>query len=333
MGTGAAAALTSFNGLVSALAPANAPDLSFFEAFPNGVAGADTSALVTTALTFGTTDVLEPYATALTTYATLLNQIATLNNRVGAVSARVSRDSFDPTSFLDLGNILETLQNDVYGPDRSTLLSNLTTCLAATSANVTPACAAIIANTTGNAYEWYDPSSGQNPNFSAQQNTIALQYTGTYTNNNSSSWPMDVVYVNPLPTSAWDDVNEFVLIAGQAPLVGFADVAFVNGRTAETFASLVFLPLDPDADLSSVVTAVYTTQGTQPPGLWFSYYDNGPGPATNDASEPLVWLNSTETCAPTFSLPCAIGFGLESAAPDYPLSFQMAQIPSFFTPE
>jgi hypothetical protein len=333
MGTGAATALSSFNGLVGALSGANGPDLSFFETFPGGVAGADTPAVVTTALTFGTTDVLEPYATALTTYTTLLNQIATLNNRVGAVSSRVSQDSFDPTSFLNLGTTLTTLQNDLYGPDRSTLLGNLTTCLAATSANVTTACAAIIANTVSSAYEWYDLSTGQNPNFSAQQNTIALQYTGTYTNNNSSSWPMDVVYIGELPTSEWSDVNEFVLIAGQAALVGFADVAFVNGGSTETVASLAFLPLYPNDDLSSVVGSVYTTQGTTAPGLWFSWYDNGPGPATNDASEPLVWLNSTETCAPTFSLPCAIGFGLESTAVDYPLSFQMAQIPSFFTPE
>jgi hypothetical protein len=97
-------------------------------------------------------------------------------------------------------------------------------------------------------------------------------------------------------------------------------------------ASLAFLPLDQDAGLSDVVTAVYTTQGTSPPGLWFSWFDQGPGPATNDLDQPMVWLSST-SCAPSFTFPCSVGYGLQTTDTDYPLAFQVVQIPGFFVPE
>jgi hypothetical protein len=53
--------------------------------------------------------------------------------------------SFNPETFLDLLSYLDPLEN-IYAADRSTLLSNLESCLAATSANVTTVCGPIIDN-------------------------------------------------------------------------------------------------------------------------------------------------------------------------------------------
>ncbi len=330
MGTAASNALSSLNDLVSGLDGASNPDLSFFQTFPNGVAGADTTAPVTVPIPVTTSDLLEPYATQLSTYLTLLNEIATLNNRTVTLQAKVAEPNFDPTSFLDVQSSLEELEDGAYDPDRSTLLSNLENCLSATESNVTSVCAPIINNTIANAYEWYD-TGGENPNFFARENTIALQYTGLLTYNNGSSWPQDVVYIPQLPS--WSDLNEFFLIGNQAALVGFADAAYINAGATETGASLAFLPLDPNADLSQLTSKVFTTQGTQPPGLWFGYINGGPSPATNDADQPLEWLGTTETCAPSFAFPCPIGYGLQFGALDYPLSFQMTQIQNLFTAE
>jgi hypothetical protein len=330
MGDGASNALSSFNALVDGLSGATNPDISFFETFPNGVAGADTSAPVALSIPIATSDLLEPYSTQLSTYLTLLNEIATLNNRTLTLLNKVGQPDFNPTSFLDVASYLEELEDDLYDQDRITLLDNLENCLAATEDNLTTVCAPIIDNTIANAYQWYD-TDGQNPNFFARQNTIALQYTGLLTYNNGSSWPQDVVYLQQLPS--WSNVNEFFLIGGQAALVGFADAAYVNGGATETGASLAFLPLEPSADLSEVTTEVFTTQGTPPPGLWFGYINGGASPATNDGDQPLEWLGTTETCAPSFAFPCPIGYGLEPGALDYPLSFQMTQIDHLFTPE
>jgi hypothetical protein len=337
MGSGASQALTSFNNEVSALSGATNPDISFFAAFPGGVAGADTSEPVPGSIPQNATnDVLKPYAAELNQYLKLVNQIVTLSNRVSTYATvtsslynKVQQGDFNPSSFLNVTSYLEPLAK-TYQDDRATLLSNLQACLIATEDNVTSVCGPIINNTIDNAYDWYDTGGG-NANFAAQQNAIALQYAGLFTNNNGSSWPQDVFYAFELP--AWSDVNEFFLIGGKAGLVSFADTPYVNAGTTETAASLTFLPLELNADLSDLTTSVFTTEGTTPPGLWFSWFDAGPGPATNDADEPLQWLGLTNICQPSFSDPCPIGYGLQDGQPDYPLSIQMTQIPNFFTAE
>lgn len=337
MGDGAANALNSLSAQVSGLNGASNPDISFFETFPNGVAGAATPAPGLAEIPTPTSDLLEPYATELSKYLTLLNEIATLTNRTQTLLSKVRQPDFNPTSFLDLASSLEELEDNLYDQDRITLLSNLENCLAATEDNLTSVCAPIINNTIANAYQWYDVN-GQNPNFFAQQNTIALQYTGLLTSNNESSWPQDVVYLPQLPS--WSNVNEFFLIGNQAALVGFADSAYFDGTLDSngdpvpvSGASLAFLPLKPNEDLSQVTTQVFTTQGTQPPGLWFSYINGGPGPATNDRDQPLEWLGTTASCAPSFAFPCPIGYGLIPGALDWPLSFQMTEIGNLFTPD
>ena len=236
MGSGATKALNSFNALVGDLSSATNPDLSFFETFPNGVAGANTTQLVTTAIPLSTTnDVLNPYKSELKQYVTLLNQIATLNNRTGTLNNAVSVGHFNPTSLIDLVSYLDKLEN-VYKSDRTTLLTNLETCLAATRTNVKTACGPIINNTITNAYEWY-ASSGEHPNFFAQQNTLALQYTAAFSSSAFPSYPsvsLDVFYVDELPSFATAGSN--IAIAGEAALVSFADRTYPDPETANGFA-------------------------------------------------------------------------------------------------
>jgi hypothetical protein len=333
---GATAALKDIGTDVQNLATATGNvDISFFETFPSGVAGVATITPQTASIPQTTTnDVLDPYKADLERYLTLLNEISTLNNRVstdiavtGSLYNKIQQSSFNPTSFLDLSTYLADLAG-LYQQDRGNLFDDLGDCLLATEDNVTSVCAPIINNKITNAYDWYG-SSSNNLAFFAQQNTIALQYAARFTNNNGSSWPQDVFYAFELP--AWSDVNDFVLIGGKAALVSFADTPYINGGKTETEASLTFLPLEVNTDLADLTSAVVTTQGTMPPGLWFSWFGNQQGPATNDADQPPQWLGLTDICEPSFSNPCAIGYGLQTDQPDYPLSIQMSQIPGFFT--
>jgi hypothetical protein len=170
--TGATQALDSFNQQVASLSGATNPDLSFCETFPHGVAGAGTPALVTTPIPLQTSDVLAPYKSQLEQFLTLLNQIATLNNRVRLLHDLFeSNPDFNPVRLLDLVSYLDRLEN-IYRVGRSTLFRNLANCLAATSANVTSVCQPILAHQATNAFEYYGA------NFFAQQNRLALQYTG-----------------------------------------------------------------------------------------------------------------------------------------------------------
>ena len=127
---------------------------------------------------------LQPYASQLEQYVTLLNQIATLNNRVGLMQSLVTNTpSFNPETFLDLLSYLDPLEN-IYTADRSTLLGNLESCLAATSANVTTVCGPIIDNQATDAFEYYAtfPTScaAAGDCFFAQQNTLALPSTSVW---------------------------------------------------------------------------------------------------------------------------------------------------------
>jgi hypothetical protein len=78
MATGAIDAGNAFNTLAQEVEAGE--NLNFFALFPSGVAGVDTSALITQAVE-SHTDVLAPYQAQLEQSLTLLNEIATLGNR------------------------------------------------------------------------------------------------------------------------------------------------------------------------------------------------------------------------------------------------------------
>lgn len=331
MATGAANASNAFTEWVNSLGAGS--NLSQFALFPSGVAGVnpgiETLPMPTPTVT---NDVLVGYQSQLQQYMDVVNQLGTLQNRATYLAGAVSQQGFDPANTnlqLSVTGALNSVSNTYLNDKKGVFLKNLAACLAATSVNVDTVCQPVTDSYNSNiktAYDWYK---SQNAAQLPLQNTIALQYSGIFTNNNNSQWPQDVVYYDPLP--AWSNVNDFVLIGGQAALVGFADAPYVNGGSTQEAASLSFLPLRPTADLSEILTEVYTTQNTQPPGLWFGWLNNVPSPGTNDVSQPLSWLGGSTFCQPTAENPCEIWFGINNQlAPDYPTSFKMDAIPGLF---
>jgi hypothetical protein len=329
MSTGAEDASDAFTSWVNSIGAES--NLSAFALFPSGVAGVTNPGIETLPMPTTTSDVLIEFKDDLEQYTDVLNQFATLGNRASFLSSAVATEMYNPADtelMLDLTGALDSIEVQ-YASEKSAFIENLSNCLSASATTVDAECQAVSDNAMNEiktAYDWYKANNGTQL---LLQNTIALQYAGTLTNNNSSEWPLDVVYIDPLPS--WDSVNEFVLIGGQAALVGFADAAYVNDGTTEQTSSLAFLPLEPTADLSEILTEVFTTQDTSPPGLWFGWLDNEPSVATNDKSQPLAWLGGSDFCSPTAEDPCEIWFGIESSlAQDYPLSFRMNAIKNLF---
>jgi hypothetical protein len=298
IGQGATQALSSFNQLVTGLSSATNPDLSFLQTFPSGVAGASIPQAVTIPIPFQTSDVLMPYKPQLEEVLTLVNQISTLNNRVRLLQGLFeSEPSFNPAELLDLVSYLDRLEN-IYTADRNTLLTSLQRCLGATSANVTSVCQSIIANQATNAFEYYG-ANGSGNSFFAQQNTLALQYTGGNTPSGSVTFPQDVIYVDELPSFV-ANFRQPVPIAGEAAFVSFVDRPVPGpGGTA---ALVDILALEPNAPLStnSVSTKVRTTAAPSP----FIPYEVFSGGVTGAAPASFT----TISCTPTFAQPCAINY-------------------------
>jgi hypothetical protein len=313
LGQGATDALNSFNGLVAGLSTAtNGPDLSFLQIFPNGVAGATTPQAVTSpipASAIPTNDVLAPFKPQLEQVLTLLNQIATLNNRVGLLHSLLRNvPSFNPLPLLDLVGYLDRLSN-IYGPDRRTLRQNLANCLQATSTNVQSVCQPIINNQATNAYEYYG-GNGPGSDFFAQQNTLALQYTGVNQDTGAAVLlALDVLYIDELPSFAGIDPP----ITGEAAFVGFVDrpVPIGGGGFArESFVDiLALMPTEP-LSTNSVSTKVRATPAAPSP---FTFWRAGAGfgvpnpPAVGIEPRPgAVFISAP--CTPTFANPCAIDY-------------------------
>lgn len=329
MATGSSNASGAFTEWVNGLGAGS--NLSAFALFPSGVAGEnpgiETLPMPTPTVT---NDILTSYKNQLVQYMDLTNQLATLENRASYLSKSINQTTYDPANTqlqLSLSGVLNLLETNYHTDKQNTFVKNLGACLQATASNVTTVCQPILDNQFTTPYDFYQSSSKPNKQL-LLQNTIALQYSGIFTNNNGSQWPQDVVYFNPLP--AWN-INQFVLIKNQAALIGFANAAYVNAGNTQVTPSLSFLPLYPSADIQEVTTQVYTTQGTNSPGLWFGWLNNTPSPGTNDLTQPLSWLGGTSFCFPTAQNPCEIWFGINNnLAPDYPISFKMDPIPNLF---
>jgi hypothetical protein len=295
IGQGATTALNSFNQMVTDLSGATNPDLSFLHIFPSGVAGAVTSQAVTTPIPTPSSDVLAPYKPQLEEFVTLVNQIATLNNRVRLLQSLFnSEPNFNPAQLLDLVDQLNRLE-DTYTADRNRLLSSLQNCLAATSANVTMVCQPIIANQATNAFEYYG-TGGLGNNFFAQQNTLALQYTGV------DRYPLDVIYIDKLPPFVAAGPN--IPIAGEGAFVSFLDRLPFPGATADPLVHI--LALEPNAPLSTnnVSTKVRANPAAPSPfTLWLIIFVP---PATLVSAANNTF--TSVSCTPTFAEPCAINY-------------------------
>lgn len=296
-------------------------NINTFSLFPYNVAG---STLVTlnTENAPGPTlpDTLQPYQTELTNYLALLNQIATLNNRASHLSTAVGQDDFNwesPDTYINLQETLTTLSG-TYTVDVEKMVKNLGQCLSATTGDVNADCAPIINNTIQDAYTWYGSNEG-NQNWPAQQNTIALQYVGTfnttYTTNISlpsggQQLPTDVVYIDELPDLAGTAAAN---ISKQSALAAFADAQYTWGNTTATNQSGALLPLPTMTDIEDIVEVNST-----PKGGFYGVYDT----TWFNAGSPIIWRTS---CKPTFAQPCELYYQAQDSGINWlditPISF------------
>ncbi len=282
-------------------------DISFFEPFPNGVHGVSTDALMYLSIAnivAGATDLYQQYKTQLDTYVGLLNQIGTLYNRAYSLFGKVYGTSFDPQQLLSISGYLSSLQT-TYQADRATLINNLLSCLGSVSQ-----CGPVINNNIVDAYTWYGTGGG-NPNFKAQQNSVALQYAGIYNDSQSDSYPNDTVYMYQLPTFQSPAQN----ISGMAALTAFADATYYAYGASQNGPSAILLPLPVGVDIGHTYSEADMT--------YYGIYSTGWSPGTG--AQSLEWI--TPPCQPSFQNPCSLGYKWKSGSTGVTLT----AIPNFFT--
>ena len=282
----------------------NGGNYSGLATFPNGVAGVQTtqivdnqslSALIAADSAPQYTDLMAGYASQLTNYLNIYNQIATLYNRamylgndnsqygLGKINQSYSfagySQNFNPTPIIDISGSYFSPLLDQYGSDLSLIIKNLSSCTGASSANVSTACQPIVeAYNKGvtSAYDWYGTNlngNGVSNNNFALQNTIALQYSGT-TNNTGGTFPLDVVWVQALPTSTFSQTinalpSGVTNPAGLPGLIAFVDEPYtwiVDGNPWVNMNS-PFAQLIPVS--SSSITTISTPTSSYVP---YTYY-------------------------------------------------------------
>lgn len=308
--------VTAFNTTYSAQpAPTDLSGLIVFPSGLQGVTGMSSIAYQSVDSLLAVSeyeDIFAIYKDQLDNYITILNQISTLANRANYLYALLYDSSsktflFDTyPSMLDVANNYLSSLSSIYYADRETMVNNLGTCLNATSTSVGSACSHIIdlyANGIRSAYGWYSVT-GANPNgvstanrAFAQQNTIALQYTGQYTDN-YSSFPMDMVWAGQLPTStAWGDAVPTPYDPSSTPaLIGFVDYPYVTNGSPSTTPWAMFIPMsNPAYNMTSPLTGFV-------PELW-SFSESAWTPWTGTT----LSINGQNGCtASAFNSPCTL---------------------------
>lgn len=187
---------TAFTDFITQVVPAatSSGQYNGIYPFPYGVSGVTTAALAYENLPSDIqySDILYPYVDQLNNYTEILNQITTLYNRAYFLNNQFSlvyqgaTNYLNPTPALNLQtNYLQPLY-EAYLQDYSEMVSNLTSCMNASSTNVTSVCQSVINLYNDgilNAFDFYDSNSPTvqtiTTNTNLQQNTIALQYSGT----------------------------------------------------------------------------------------------------------------------------------------------------------
>jgi hypothetical protein len=298
---GATSAIQTFQQAVTNPLPT---DLSIFAVFPYGVAGVNAGELQTIPVA-GASDAYENYKNELTQYVDLINQINTLKNRATLLSQEIGTYQYNPTG-LNIQNYLTNVAN-TYNSDFNTLINNLTTCLNATASDVGEACSPVINNTSSNAYIWYSANGG-NPDWAAQQNTVALQYTGNYTDPTGSyQIAQDVVYLNEMsfPTQGGNNGYQYAgNMNDQASLTLFADAPFYLSGAMQTYSQVIVFPMPQNVDLYDITSKAQTHYARI---LDDNLYNTLNPFATNTYPSDYYWT-SGQDCTPTFAAPC--GFGI-----------------------
>ena len=252
--------ISGANGFMAAYS--NSPsDLSGLVLFPNpllGIAGqsATETQSIQSLMQSQTSypDVFKSYAAALSNYVTVYNQIATLSQRANTLYNRVN--TYDVSNTLNPIPYIQPLINE-YGADASSMLNNLAACLiSSNSKNIENKCEPVTSlynNGILNAYQWYG-SSSTNPNdytvstlANLQNNSIALQYTGLYSDTTGTILPMDYVWTSQLPGASGgyntppSGVDQ---IYNLPSLIGFADAPWVIAGGSTGIAALELIPIN-----------------------------------------------------------------------------------------
>jgi hypothetical protein len=267
MNSCAVGALDSYNTSLAQVIAGNSHDMTIAAVFPYGVQGVTMTPTQGTinsiatlfANSLSSVDPFTPLMTsALSNYATILNQIGTLYNRAAYLnkaiqSAPPTGPSFDPMN-LDVTSATSSLM-EVFSYDRETFKTALNNCL--TQGSASSDCTTISNMYTAgvhNAWDWYG-STTYNPihnSVTAQQNTIALQYTGlvNYTGNNVMSFPVDVLWDKALPNPFSYQATPANGAAGDTTpnglpaLIAFADAPYpFNGKLITNQAWVTMYPM------------------------------------------------------------------------------------------
>lgn len=331
---GVSGALSDFNTEVENLDLTAAPNLSLFAIFPSGVAGAGAADFATdSALNPPPNDVFSEYKAELSNYVDLLNQVSALKNRVNALNTLIENTPFNPTLYIDIsGDYLKPL-SITYTATRTSLLNDLETCLDAKDAEAETACDPIINNSAADVFAYFGED-GPEPDFFAQQNAVALQYTGNMTEvgDQTQIGSLDVMYIDELPALTAAGSN--VPIAGQAAFLSFADQPWccVNGKLAnEPIAAIVALQRDADISTENLLDSV---RGSDASHFTVWGLDVASVALTSPFRGTPGAFTSVLPCAPTFTSLCAIDY-TESVTFFSPLQVQYdnSQILDFFTAE
>ena len=328
-------------------------------AFPEGLAGIGNPRTTTPASTLAGIGVIsDPWqgmTSQLQNYLTVLNQIRTLQNRAKALNSAVGT-TYNPTQLLNLQNYLTALNTGYGGITGSgtsaapkSMLANLKTCLQPPpDTDVGTDCASIVQSAgITTAYDMFGPTNYTGANqWLLQQNTVALQYTGIFTNTNGYVWPMDVMYIDVLPS--FTGQSALTPIALKAALTGFSDAPFYDNGETKTIPAVALLPMWPNSALTNTYPTasqqgVFLTPNTfkanrssipadiPQPGLWYGIGGESPWQYSND--DMISW--TTAPCTPSFGTPCGIGYAIPKTWMGidwggYPLSLSMTQIADLF---
>jgi hypothetical protein len=288
----------------------NSPqDLSGLWLFPTPILGVNgqTNLQATDVSTLETSggsypDLFKSYAKALVNYTNIYNQIRTLSNRANYLYGQLQNY---PSTTLNVADYIEPLINQ-YGQDATVMLQNLTSCLTgATSTNISTVCAPIANLYSGavmSAYDWYG-SKGPNPNGYAsyalsnlQNNTIALQYTGTYSDSGGSYFKMDVAWINQLPGSGgWMPAPINDNLYSVPAVVGFVDSPWILNYVATTTPYIDIIPLNSGYEITDPFSGWQETEWTIINGNAWSY---------QNAPVTLSYLNGCQNTS--FSSPCSL---------------------------
>jgi hypothetical protein len=272
-------------------------------------------------------DLFKSYAKALVNYTNIYNQIRTLSNRANYLYGQLQNY---PSTTLNVADYIEPLINQ-YGQDATVMLQNLTSCLTgATSTNISTVCAPIANLYSGgvmSAYDWYG-SKGPNPNgyasyalINLQNNTIALQYAGHFTDSDGSIFNMDAAWINQLPGSGgWTVTNPTSAVSSiysLPSLVGFVDSPWILNGNATTTPYIDMLPLSSGFGITASLSNWLSQEWTIINGDSWSYI-----------AAPVT-LSYLDGCPSTsFSSPCTLTANYNSAT--YTSTASFSPIYAFF---